>query len=80
MREDPRRETFLLSLDAQDLHVLRYRPHLDAGTVVNPQAVCLTAAGTALPFLPGEAVEQVVDGMIDRPAGNHGVVPVVAMT
>jgi hypothetical protein len=33
------------------------------------------AAGAAIPLLAGQIVEQVVDGVVDGPAGDDGVVP-----
>lgn len=50
-------------------------PDLDPGPVVDPRAVGTMAAGTALPLLPGQGGEQVLDGVVDGPAGDDGVVP-----
>lgn len=55
-------------------------PDLDVGPVVDPPAVGSLAAGTVLPLLPGQAGEQVVDGVVDRPAGETVSCRVVAMT
>jgi L-ribulose-5-phosphate 3-epimerase len=49
-------------------------PYLDARPVIDPQAMSAGAAGTTLHFWSGQAGEQVVDGVVDRPAGDHGVV------
>ncbi|GGW78573.1 hypothetical protein GCM10010350_74440 [Streptomyces galilaeus] len=37
--------------------------------------MCSFAAGTAFPLLPGQAGKQVMDGVLEGPAGNDGVVP-----
>ncbi len=50
------------------------RPHLDAGPVEDPTAVGSIATGSAFPLLPRQAGEQLVDGVVDGPAGDDGVV------
>lgn len=49
-------------------------PDLQAGQVVDPQAVGVLAARAALPLLPGQIGHQVVQPMVHCPSGDDGVV------